>query len=162
MKLERDHMAKFTGKARTGGRMVHITNEEYDNYLFLQNTCESLQARLLVMESRERERETLNPENLFKEVMAARHDSGMKTTIESFVKTVMTGYDKTLQWTRISTDPRVDLQWTARNQFGKVQGYTLNEEDMDKFAGDRKQALSWIWRTGNFLMTENNEIYYFL
>ena len=94
--------------------------------------------------------------------MAKRLELGMETTVKTFAKTVMNRYDKTLQWTRVSTDPRADIQWTARNQFGKVHGYTLNQEDLDKFAGDRKQALSWIWRTGNFLMTEDNEIYYFL
>ena len=114
------------------------------------------------MKSREEEKETLDVENLYKQIMAKRLSRGMYTTVKTFAQSANDRFDKNLQWTRVSTDPRVDLQWRARNQFGEVYGYTLDQEDLDRFAGDRKQALSWIWRSGNFLMTEDNEIYCFL
>ena len=161
-KLEYDHMSKFTGKVRTEGRVVHITSEDYRHFLTLENTCESLRTQILIMKSREEEKETLDVENLYLQLMAKRLSRGMDTTIKTFAKSATDRFDKNLKWTRVSTDPRDDVHWRARNQFGEVRGYTLDQEDLDKMAGDRKQALSWIWRSGNFLMTEENEIYYFL
>ena len=142
--------------------MVHISSEEYRHYLTLENTCENLRTQVLIMKSKEEEKETLDVENLYKQIMAKRLSRGMYTTVKTFAKSAQDRFDKNLKWTRVSTDPRVDLQWRARNQFGEVFGYTLDQEDLDAFAGDRKQALSWIWRAGNFLMTEENEIYCFL
>ena len=161
-KLEYDHMTHFTGKGRTECRVVHISSEEYRHYLTLENTCEALRTQVLIMKSKEEEKETLDVENLYKKVMALRLSRGMATTINSFAKSAQDRFDKNIKWTRVSEDPRADVHWRAHNQFGEVFGYTLDQEDLDSIAGDRKQGLSWIWRAGNYLMTEENEIYCFL
>ena len=81
----------------------------------------------------------------------------MDTTIKTFAHTVHDRFDN-IKWSRGSEDkePR------ARNQYGEVFGYTLDQEDLDSLAGDKKQGFSWIWQSGNYLMTDDGKVYFFL
>ena len=139
---------------------MSISPEEHLRYLALENQCEALKYQILVMKSKEEEKSS-DGENLHEKIMSQRLSRGMDTTIKSFAHAVHDRFDK-IKWTRVSKDERDDVHWRAHNQYGEMFGYTLDQEDLDSLAGDKKQGFGWIWQTGNYLLTDDGKVYFFL
>ena len=152
-KLEYDHMSHFTGKGRSERRSVSISPEEHLRYLALENQCEALKYQILVMKSKEEEKSS-DGENLHEKVMSLRLTRGAATTIKSFKHTVHDRLDN-IEW----SPGREGQEAKAHNQYGEVFGYTLDQEDLDVLAGDKKQGVRWMWEAGNYLLTMDGKIY---
>ena len=127
--------------------------------------CESLQHQLLIEKSKQEE-ESLEGENPHKYVMSLRGELGSRTTIESFYQFVRNRLDKDkLTWlknNKYGKGKGKEQEYIAHNKFGEVHGYTLDQEVLDSVAGHRKQGLCWLWQAGNYLITADGDVYFFL
>ena len=92
--------------------------------------------------------------------MEMRLSRGTDTTIKALRNTVSYRLDD-IVWNRDREDRGLPCG-RAHNKYGDVFGYTLDQDDLDMLAGDKKEGFGWMWEAGNYLLTHDSKVYLFL
>ena len=86
----------------------------------------------------------------FDKIMDLRQYTGSATTLNAFFNAVHHYEEVFAHGNRVH----------GKENF--VIGYTLDEKDLNNLAGEKKHGFSWMWETGNYLLTNEGKVYLFL
>ena len=156
-KLQSDHMACFTGVGRNSKGTVSISVDEWTRLNNVQTKCEALEK---ILEEYLQTGNAPAGSNLRERIMEMRLSRGTDTTLRAFCTTVHDRLDN-IQWNRSREEAGLPCN-RAHNWHGDVIGYTLDTQDMDLLAGDKKEGFGWMWEAGNYLLTHDSKVYLFL